>query len=201
MVPYRRRPARSVPEAGTRAGRTLSLNWPPVGLAGLLLGVALGVEFSSRGSSSGCRPPRPCRNTAVVPRWQQRAWSSRPAVPVAEQDQVLAGARTLSRMSVASVARRSGASSGGAVPPSACRGRPRSIRSGWRKAAWQRRCRDRDPPRDVHRASSLAGFCRRGWPEMQPFRKVNLRSMTMSTVAKNLGIGRFYWHNLGRSRS
>ena len=60
----RRRPGRSAPRPGTRAGARCSRWRAAVGLARLLEAVALRRRTASRGSSSGCRAPRPGRSRA-----------------------------------------------------------------------------------------------------------------------------------------
>ena len=110
----------------------LVLELAAVGLAGLLQAMALGVELPAVIAAADAVFLDLAvieRGAAVAAARMQQAGA---AVPVAEQDQVLAERADFAG-DIGGVGRRGrpGASSAAAVRPSACRGRPRSVRSGW----------------------------------------------------------------------
>ena len=136
--PGTRRPGRSAPRPDTTAGGTVPRRArAAVGLARLLEAMALARRTASRGSSSGCRAPRPCRSRATC-RDARSAGRRRPARPlaVAKQDQVLAEHAHLARRVVGVAGeRRPDASSGAAARPSACPA-PTSVSTGsWTRGA------------------------------------------------------------------
>ena len=118
-----------------------------LGLAGLFEAVALGVELPAVIAAADAV----FLDLAVIERGAAMAAAR---VQQADAGACLSRNRTRSSPSTRTLLRRyrwrrrrgrRGASSAAAVRPSACRGRPRSVRSGWWTASWHSRSRDRDP--------------------------------------------------------